>query len=190
VARLAALHPNTVREHLDRLIRAGLVVRARARPAGRGRPAWLYEATPVTSGASDYVDLATALSAAMLRVSPDPRHDAELAGEDWGRDLARRRQAAPTTPEEARDHVVAILDDLGFAPRQDDPLDPSRVRLTRCPLLDAARRNPRIVCNVHLGMLRGALTEYGGDPTESALVPFSEPGACLLVIPPVPAPRD
>lgn len=59
------------------------------------------------------------------------------------------------------------------------------VRLTRCPLLEAARSNPRIVCNVHLGMLRGVLREYGADPAGSALKAFAEPGACLLVVPPV-----
>ena len=62
---------------------------------------------------------------------------------------------------------------------------PSSVRLTRCPLLEAARSNPLIVCNVHLGLLRGVLVEYGADPTGSALVPFAEPGACLLVVPPI-----
>jgi hypothetical protein len=36
---------------------------------------------------------------------------------------------------------------------------------------------------VHLGIVRGALTEYGADPAGSALVPFAEPGACRLVLP-------
>jgi hypothetical protein len=38
---------------------------------------------------------------------------------------------------------------------------------------------------VHLGLVRGALEEYGADPTGSDLVPFAEPGACLLVVPPL-----
>jgi len=137
---------------------------------------------------AEYVSLANALSQAILLASPDPRRDAELAGESWGRDLARQLGSAPLTPEAARERAVELLDDLGFAPLREDPAGPV-VRLTRCPLLDAARENPRIVCNVHLGMLRGVLAEYGSDPNGSDLVPFAEPGSCLLIVPPIPTPR-
>ena len=62
--------------------------------------------------------------------------------------------------ESARDRTVELLDDLGYEPDQ-DAAEPSEVRLRRCPLLEAARRNPGIVCSVHLGLLRGVLVEYG-----------------------------
>lgn len=184
LAESTSLHPNTVREHLDTLIRAGFAARTRRQPHGRGRPAWTYEATAAITETSEYAALAVVLSSTIARTSAQPSRDAEIAGEDWGRDLARGRGATPTTPESARARAVELLDDLGFEPRH-DPSAPSSVRLARCPLLEAARSNPGIVCNVHLGMLRGALSEYGADPTGSALVPFAEPGACLLVIPPV-----
>ena len=184
LVELTSLHANTVREHLDTLVRSGLAARSRAQTTGRGRPAWLYRATSAMSESSEYAGLAAALSGAIARTSPNPRADAELAGEEWGHDLARKRGAAPTTPEAARDRAVELLDDLGFDPEQ-HPDDPSAVRLYRCPLLDAARRNPKIVCSVHLGVLRGVLTEYGVDPAGSDLVPFAEPGSCLLVVPPV-----
>lgn len=136
---------------------------------------------------AEYVGLATALSQAILRTSPDPRRDAELAGESWGHHLARQLGGAPLTPEAARDRAVELLDGLGFAPLREDHGGPI-VRLTRCPLLDAARANPRIVCTVHLGMLRGVLAEYGADPDGSDLLPFAEPGSCLLIVPPIPTP--
>ena len=180
----ASLHPNTVREHLDQLVRAGFAARSREHPRGRGRPAWTYRATTAVSEASEYAALAVALASTIARTSPDPGADAEIAGVDWGRALARRRGARPTAPEAARDRAVELLEDLGFEPGQDSGT-PSSVRLTRCPLLEAARSNPLIVCNVHLGLLRGVLVEYGADPTGSALVPFAEPGACLLVVPPI-----
>src|SRR6478735_5441424 len=44
LAQLTALHPNTVREHLDTLVGAGLVSRRREQPHRPGRPAWLYQA--------------------------------------------------------------------------------------------------------------------------------------------------
>jgi hypothetical protein len=37
-----------------------------------------------------------------------------------------------------------------------------------------------VVCQVHLGIVRGALEVYRGDPEPTALLPFAEPGACRL----------
>jgi len=45
LVRVTGLHPNTVREHLENLVRRGLVARSLAEPEGRGRPAWLYAST-------------------------------------------------------------------------------------------------------------------------------------------------
>ena len=56
----------------------------------------------------------------------------------------------------------------------------SVVRLTRCPLLEAAHKYPDVVCGVHLGLAEGALEEYGADPEGTELLPFAEPGACRL----------
>ena len=184
VARATGLHANTVREHLDNLVRRGLVSRTRAEPEGRGRPAWLYALTAVEPETSEYAGLAAALAAAIARSSTAPREDATAAGEDWGHDLARNRGATAMAPEDARDRVVELLDDLGFEARR-EPGQPGSVRLTRCPLLEAAHRHPEVVCGVHLGIVRGALEEYGADPTGSDLTPFAEPGACRLVLPPL-----
>jgi predicted ArsR family transcriptional regulator len=179
------LHPNTVREHLEGLLRRGLVHRFKAEPAGRGRPAWLYEAT-AGPGSGEYAGLAAALAGAIARNSLNPAGDATGAGTEWGHDLVRDRASSgpDVTPTEARERVVDLLDDLGFGPER-DATDPAVYRLTRCPLLEAAYRHPEVVCGVHLGIVRGALEEHGADPTGSELVPFAEPGACRLVVPPL-----
>ncbi len=180
---ITGLHENTLREHLTALVSRGLVRRRLAEPSGRGRPAWLYELTEDSAG-SEYAGLAAALAATIARTSENPGRVATEAGEEWGRELARDRGAVPVSPLAARDQVLRILDDLGFAPEA-TPGDPAVVRLTRCPLLEAAYRHREVVCGVHLGVVRGALAEYGADPTGSVLEPFAEPGACLLVVPPV-----
>lgn len=180
---VTGLHPNTVRDHLDGLVRRGLVCRRTAEPTGRGRPAWLYEL--VTGPADDrYAGLAAALAASIARTSAHPREDAIAAGDEWGRTLADGRGGAARTPEEARALVVELLDDLGFDPETVTD-EPSEVRLTRCPLLEAAHRHPEVVCGVHLGIVRGALSRHGADPSETDLLPFAEPGACRLVVPPL-----
>ncbi len=186
LARLSAatsLHPNTLREHLRSLESRGSVRRHRAEPSGRGRPAWLYESTGTStaSRAAEYAGLATALASVIARHSPDPRSEALEAGQSWGHTLARAK--GPTTGRGAasiRRTVVGLLADLGFAP-EPSALATS-VRLTRCPLLDAARAEPEIVCGVHLGIVQGALKEWGAGSQEADLLPFSEPGACTLLM--------
>jgi predicted ArsR family transcriptional regulator len=87
----------------------------------------------------------------------------------------------PASAVAKRRQVVALIDGLGFAPTADARV--GVVKLHRCPLLEAAHRNPEVVCSVHLGMVRGALDELGADPEQTeqtALQPFSEPGSCRL----------
>jgi predicted ArsR family transcriptional regulator len=74
--------------------------------------------------------------------------------------------------------VVALLGTLGFDPEPDQRHQ--RVRLRQCPLLEAAVEQPEVVCSVHLGLVRGALDTWGTSAEETSLLPFAEPGACLL----------
>jgi predicted ArsR family transcriptional regulator len=196
VAALSTLigqHSNTIREHLDTLSAGGLVVRTKAQARGRGRPAWLYSAAPAVgsdSGTREYASLASALAAHIQQTRPQPMADAIEAGRKWGQELARESQVSQgqlsgpkllTSAVAIRREVVTLLDGLGFAPSVNARV--SVVKLRHCPLLEAAHRNPQVVCAVHLGLVRGALDELGADPDrteDTALRPFSEPGACRL----------
>ncbi len=180
LAAAAGLHENTVREHLDALVDSGLATRSRAEPSGRGRPAWLYEASEAAPAAvSEYAGLAAALARTIHERSSTPREDALAAGWSWGLDLAGQRGAAPAaTAAAGRRQVVAMLDDLGFAPEANSRA--TSVRLTRCPLLEAAHTYPDVVCAVHLGLTQAALEEYGAESAGARLLPFAEPGACRL----------
>jgi predicted ArsR family transcriptional regulator len=186
IAEATGLHANTVREHLENLLDRGLVRRTRSRPRGRGRPAWHYDVPADSPPTSEYAGLAVTLAEALVQISASPEQAVAVAGEQWGRDLARARRdpEEPASATDARARTVAMLDALGFDPEV-DPDAPDHVRLTRCPLLQAARRQPTVVCQAHLGLVRGALEEYGADPTGSRLLPFSEPGACRVVFPPL-----
>lgn len=175
------LHVNTVREHLAALTDAGLVARGRTAPSGRGRPASTYTAAGSESGpvAAEYAGLAAALASTIHRTSSSPSQDATVAGTEWGRELARTRPGPRTADDvDPRSRVIQLLADLGFAPQLAD--GPPGVLLTRCPLLATARAYPDVVCAVHLGIVRGALGEYGADPAGAELHPFSDPGACRL----------
>lgn len=179
LADLTGLHGNTVREHLDTLVDAGFARREQAPSKGRGRPAWLYSAVsePSTSASPEYAGLAAALAAHINRTSSSPTEDAIAAGTAWGRELAADAVPSGSTTK-ARREVVRLLEEIGFAPKAD--ARDAVVKLTRCPLLEAAHQHPEIVCGVHLGIVRGALEKHGGDPARSDLVAFAEPGACRL----------
>ena len=176
-------HPNTVREHADALVELGYVLRTRAAAVGRGRPAWLYASVlPDAEGpVSEYAGLASALAAQIARTSRRPRDEAIRAGREWGKELARARPMdGRVTLPRIRRATLEMLDSLRFAPQSASR--GSSVRLTTCPLLDAAKKNPDIVCGVHLGIIRGAIEEYGANGEETSLVAFSEPGACQLTL--------
>jgi len=181
LATATGLHENTVREHLEGLSEVHLISRAQAPAAGRGRPAWVYSARAVQQAtmARDNVALATVLAGQIARTSPAPVADATAAGQDWGRALATDWPVEPTAIG-ARRRVTALLDDLGFAPRPDRQY--RRLRLESCPMLDAARQYPQVVCSVHAGLVGAALAALGDEPDAAHvdLQPFAALGACLL----------
>ena len=187
VATAFGQHVNTVRGHLDALVGAGLALRHRQGTSGRGRPAWYYRANPQhpepDPRVREYGALAGALAAHLIRTSPSPADEARVAGVEWGRQIARDRDTGTTAPTKAiaRAAVLDILADLGFGPL-DSPGD-AMVRLRRCPLLDVARRYPVVVCEVHRGLIGGALLELGSDDAGVDLLPFAEPDACRLILP-------
>lgn len=179
------LHPNTIREHLDAVVGLGLVERSTARALGRGRPATLYRvsAADPTVAVRDYAGLATALAGHLARTSAHPERDARAAGIDWGRELIDESSQSGGDP---RQSVLDALARLGFAPDVDahGPNARGGIALRRCPLLDAARRYPIVVCQVHLGIVVGMLERLGVDRRAGLdLIPFAEPGACRLFLP-------
>lgn len=194
LVKLSGLHQNTVREHLEALVGLGFVRRERALPHGRGRPAWLYETTgPTGDAGNEYAALASVLANTLAETADDPAQAGIDAGTSWGRRLIADRGLASETPAAARHDVLTLLTDLGFAPEAVADSTPDaegsrEVRLTRCPLLEAAHRQQEVVCGVHLGIVRGAYAELGVDAEGTELVPFAEPGACRLTLPALPEP--
>jgi len=179
VALQLGLHENTARKHLDGLADRGLLERTQRMSVGRGRPATSYRALPQNAEPDarvrDYVGLASALARHIATTSADPRRDAIAAGEAWGAELAIEPRHDASTSNET---VISLLDELGFAP-DPDPGNTS-IALRRCPLLDAVRAAPEVVCAVHLGLARGALAARGASPAPVTLTPFAEIGACRL----------
>ena len=170
------LHENTVRSHLEGLERASAVVRSLAPTRTRGRPAWLYVAAQHRDP-SESTAFVGALVSALRHESATPKRAALSAGRAWGGLVGVERRPVDPTGVDRPTWVLEMLATLGFEPQV---AQGQSIKITRCPLLEAARANSDVVCSVHLGMVRGALQAAGLPDTGVRLTPFHEPGSCRL----------
>lgn len=181
LAAAVKLHPNTVREHLQLLVDAGIVTRQVAPPAGRGRPGIRFALDPdaIDGDARPYATLSRVL-ADQLAELPNAPAAARRAGRRWGRALAAGMDPAVTQPE-AIDRIVELLDDAGFAPEHPEtPVVPrTTIRLRRCPFGSLAVGREPVICGVHLGLMQGALRELGAPLDATRLEPFVTPDLCV-----------
>ena len=184
VAELSAAtgaHPNTVRTALSELHTAGLVHRSHVPTGGRGRPRHAYTLTtagqharPSGRAFREYRSLTEAFAAHLRARSDDAGADARAIGRRWGRSLSEHQRDG--VPAAAEDRVTDLLAELGFGPAPDE----HGIALRTCPLLDLATEMPEVICQVHQGLVEGAL-ERSGAPTDGVrLLPFAEVGACRL----------
>jgi predicted ArsR family transcriptional regulator len=183
LAQELGLHVNTVRSHLAILEGVQLVTSAPESRQARGRPRLIFRAATADDGTSDeYRFLATVLASSITTDTHDAGRRAQQAGERWGEHLVDRPPPGrPGDADEVLERAVALLDDLGFAPRP-DPGRPGRIELHRCPFRGLAVEHTDVVCGVHLGILRGALAQAGGPTEAISLSPFVTETMCLAEI--------
>lgn len=183
LAEACEQHPNTVREHLDALIRVGLVTRTTAPARGRGRPAILYQAEPLDARrpqAREYAVLAAALAAEIEATQEDPRA--------WGRAAGVRRGLALVKPADQGVEAAETATRELLMRHHFDPVDApdGTIRMRQCPLVDVAREHPDVICSMHQGVLTGLYQAHGVAERAMRITPFALPGCCLIEFPPDP----
>jgi predicted ArsR family transcriptional regulator len=187
VAGKCGLHPNTARFHLDALIDAGLAARG-DRPERDwntpGRPAVGYRAagTPAApAGERRYRLLAEMLASLVAGLTDDPALTAEKAGREWGGYLTEQpppyRQPSAGS---ALTELTGLLASIGFDPQVQPGKAPgtAELLLRACPFREVAREHQKVVCSLHLGVIRGALHRMRAPLTADCLDVFAEPGVC------------
>lgn len=179
LADAVGLHPNSVRFHLTRLIRSGLVHEEQSAPAGPGRPHLVYSiAASGVDDAGGYQLLAEVLSEHLAQTMPDPDQAAVQAGEERAYRMVRERSASrPATAAESRDLITALMQEYGFSPEWE--VDGERLWLRSCPLRSLADRQPSVTCSVHLGLLRGMLAAVDAPLEVTSLDPAPALHPCL-----------
>lgn len=152
------LNHNAIRQHLAKLVDAELVVETAAPPSGRGRPRLLYALNPSADSrwgvAGPYERLAMLLTE-VVRSGDTP--------EDVGRRAGRRqrlgRRSASNEPSAA---FAEVMNRQGFDPVVAQRGDDIEVTLQTCPFASAVLTDPDTVCQLHLGLARGAADAVGG----------------------------
>lgn len=184
LAESLALHPNTVRFHLDALVTAGLARRVVEHRGVQGRPRVLFTAAPTVPPVTDqpYRSLVRAMLGYLhANESPDDSIS-EQVGESWGRALARAEAEPPDT-----DALVATVNSLGLSSRIAEVDGERRLEIVRCPFRELTLGGDTTVCRIHLGMMRGYLAAGDAAETVAELRPWVGPELCLARLTPAPA---
>ena len=181
VADELGVHPNTVRFHIDALLRAGRVEQVLGDSAGRGRPPILFRASRRMdpTGPTNYRLLASILTGYVAG-----RPDAAGIAAQLGRSTspALMPSSAPhRAPSKTRavTELVQLLAELGFEPEPADGPRTREIRLRHCPFQKLAEQHGEVICSVHLGLMQGALTAMRAPVTVDRLDPFVEPDLCV-----------
>jgi predicted ArsR family transcriptional regulator len=173
------VHPNTVRFHLDTLLRDRRVEQLRAASGARGRPPVLYRAarTMDPAGPTNYRLLAGMLAGQLTESSARPRQAARQLGRRYGARLVPT--ARRTSRAESLRSLRATLDELGFAPEPPRSTRDDEINLRHCPFLELVAERGEVICALHLGLMQGVLGSMQAPVTVDRLEPFAQPDRCI-----------
>jgi predicted ArsR family transcriptional regulator len=153
-----AFNHNAIRQHLAKLVAAGLIVEAKAAPTGRGRPRLVYTLNPAVEGRWGTVGPYERLSRLLVEIAGTGR-----SAEEVGRRAADQfRVAAPSG--NGADDLSAAMAKQGFEPEVRETRSRTEVVLHHCPFETAAVADRSIVCALHLGIAEGLV-----DGTEAVV---------------------
>lgn len=168
VAELTAhfgLNHNAIRQHLEKLVNAGLVVENRAPSRGRGRPRLVYRVHPSADsrwGATGPYERLSVLLSEIIRTGDEPVEVGRRAG---------RRLAVAAGDADPVSSLVDAMEREGFDPARRERGRRIEVVLRACPYATTALVDADTVCAVHLGMAQGVAERTGGALVVDRLVP-------------------
>ncbi len=178
VATLTAhlgLNHNAIRQHLAKLVAAGLLVESTAPATGRGRPRLRYVVDPGADGrwgvSGPYERLSVWL-AEVLRSGESPV--------EVGRRVGRSRTG---TPSPADDPAAQLADEMarhGFEPVLERDGDRVDVVLQNCPFVTTVLADRETVCDLHLGLAEGVAASIGGLVVEELVANDPRRAQCRL----------
>jgi predicted ArsR family transcriptional regulator len=140
---------NAIRQHVAKLVAAGLVVETRAPATGRGRPRLVYEINPAVEGqwgTTGPYERLSRLLVEVIRTGLDPE------------EVGRRAADVFRVPSPSGDMVAdvsAAMARQGFEPEVRPRRGGAEIVLHNCPFATTAVADRDTVCALHLGIAEG-----------------------------------
>ncbi len=162
------LNHNAIRQHLAKLVDAGLVIEEQAPSTGRGRgrPRLNYRAHPGADsrwGATGPYERLSLLLSEMLRTGD--------SAVEVGRRSGRRQRLGAAAEEDPISFLVEAMEREGFDPTVRARGGRVDVVLRTCPFATTALVDPDTVCSIHLGIAQGIAELTEGRIAVDELVP-------------------
>jgi predicted ArsR family transcriptional regulator len=160
------LNHNAIRQHLAKLVEAGLVTEAKGPSSGRGRPRLLYAVHPSAEsrwGVAGPYERLTVLLAEMLRTGD--------TAVEVGRRAGLRQRLGTSDVGDPVALVSSAMHQHGFDPDVRRRGDRVELILRSCPFETAALVDPDTVCAIHLGIATGVADLTDGRVVVDELIP-------------------
>jgi predicted ArsR family transcriptional regulator len=144
-----AVNHNAIRQHLAKLVAAGLVVESKASASGRGRPRLVYEpntAAEMQWGATGPYERLSRLLVEIIRTG----HTPEVVGRG-----AAEQFRVPVPSGDAVADITAAMARQGFEPEVRARGRQVEIVLQHCPFATTALADRDTVCSLHLGIAQG-----------------------------------
>ena len=172
---LLGLNHNAIRQHLAKLVDAGLVTEETVAPRGPGRPPFAYRPAPGADSRWGVVGPYERLSGLLAEVIQSGRTPEEV-----GRDLGRERGVTADDVGSAAEALRAAIARDGFDPDVRHRPDLIDVVLRACPFESTAAAAPGTVCALHLGIAEGLVERVDGLTLEELVVRDPRVADCRL----------
>ncbi len=143
------LNHNAIRQHLAKLVDAGLVLETKSPPVGRGRPRFVYELNPAVGGPWGDKGPYEQLSRLLAEIISTGRSPEEV-----GRHAAERFRVPSPSGDVVADFIAAMARQ-GFDPEVREVDGGVEILLHACPFASTAAIDRHTVCSLHLGMAEG-----------------------------------
>lgn len=151
---------NAIRQHLAKLLAAGLVVETTAPAAGRGRPRLVYEVNPAVEGqwgTTGPYERLSRLLVEVIRTGLEP--------EEVGRRAADVFRVPSPSGDVVAD-VSAAMARQGFEPEVRPLRGGAEIVLHHCPFATTALADRDTICALHLGIAEGLTDTAPATVTE------------------------
>lgn len=189
VAELTAhlgLNHNGIRQHLAKLVEAGLVDEFSVPTGGRGRPRLQYKVDPGAESRWAVVGPYERLSgwlAEIVRTGDSPREVGRRVG--FSGEVSPMVPSSDGDPSAPRpdDPVVALVERMaqhGFEPELSTDGDAFEVILDACPFESTALAAPEAVCELHLGLAEGIAASVEGIQIDELVAKDPRRAGCRL----------